>query len=109
MGYNPKTAFEWDEGKARSNKYKHGISFVEATEVFASGRWYLWAEDESHSYDELRELATGETGEDRQVIRVVFTVRNHTIRIISARPADREEINEYIEEKQMHVQASEDE
>lgn len=27
--------FEWDETKAQINQRKHGISFLEATEVFA--------------------------------------------------------------------------
>jgi uncharacterized protein len=27
--------FEWDEIKARTNQRKHGVSFLEATEVFS--------------------------------------------------------------------------
>jgi len=50
--------FEWDEIKARANEYKHGISFLEATEVFGDD-YSSCIHDPDHSYGEERYLLFG--------------------------------------------------
>jgi len=50
--------FEWDEIKAHSNQKKHGISFLEATEVFADEHSSCVL-DPDYSYNEERYLLFG--------------------------------------------------
>ena len=50
--------FEWAETKARSNQRKHGVSFLEATEVFSDG-YSSCVHDPDHSYNEERHLLFG--------------------------------------------------
>ena len=49
---------EWDEIKARANEYKHGISFLEATEVFGDD-YSSCIHDPDYSYGEERYLLFG--------------------------------------------------
>ncbi|MEX0890595.1 MAG: BrnT family toxin [Gemmatimonadota bacterium] len=78
--------FTWEEGKNRANRRKHGISFEEARELFASGADYLELYDMAHSDLEERFIAIGPVR--RGLILVVWTEREEaTIRIISARYA----------------------
>ena len=51
--------FDWDEDKARSNQLRHGLSFMEASELFTSSVDYLAIFDEDHSEDEDRFIAIG--------------------------------------------------
>ena len=85
--------FEWDENKAESNAWKHGITFEEAVTVFADP-YLLFAEDSQHSDGEKREWAMGET-ENGSIVVVVFTMRDKQIRIISARIATKRESQGY--------------
>lgn len=85
--------FSWDSNKSASNKEKHGIDFAQTKEAF---------------YDDNAIVDKGKTvnGEERWItigktlklfiITVVFTIRDTTIRIISARQARKNEIKEYI-------------
>ena len=82
-------AVEWDEAKAASNHRKHGIDFDEATEVFYSESLVR----RSDRNKEERWLAIGET--ESRVVTVVFTWRGHTLRIISARRARKNEKRAY--------------
>lgn len=86
-------AVEWDEQKAASNRRKHGIDFEDAVEVLY-GTSLLHRSDRNK---EERWLAIGET--DGRVIAVVFARRGDAIRIISARPARRNERRAYHQEK----------
>ena len=80
----------WDPVKNDSNARKHGVSFVEAAELFRSGVEYLEIFDEAHSVDEERFLAIGPIS--RGLVLVVHTEQDEsTIRIISARWATRAE------------------
>jgi uncharacterized DUF497 family protein len=87
--------FEWDSRKALSNKDKHGVAFEEACEVFGDAL-AITIPDPDHSGEEYREVTIGQTGKQRIVV-VSHTQRDGTIRIISARKADRQEINQYNE------------
>jgi uncharacterized protein len=91
----------WDEAKNLANQRRHGISFEEAGELFASTSDYLEVFDEAHSVDEDRFIAIGPA--TRGVIVVVWTAPDDddTFRIVSARWANKREqalYHRYIEE-----------
>ena len=86
------SGFEWDEDKARSNIRKHGVTFEEASTVFADPLAIIFS-DEAHSDDELREILIGPSNEGR-LLMVSFTERE-AIRIISARQATKRERRDY--------------
>lgn len=88
--------FEWDKDKAEQNLKKHGVSFEEATTVFADPL-SLTIPDPSHSEDEDRFVTTGLSHRQRQLV-VVFTERGENIRIISVRLATARERKKYEEE-----------
>jgi uncharacterized DUF497 family protein len=44
--------FEWDEGKERANRRKHGVGFIEAQTVFDDPMAAIF-EDEQHSVEGL--------------------------------------------------------
>ena len=88
--------FEWDSRKALSNKAKHGVSFEEACIVFGDVLSITIGDPDHGSSDEEREITIGQTGKFRIVV-VSHTQRDGTIRIISARKADRQEILQYTE------------
>jgi len=82
--------FEWDTNKAAANLGKHGVSFSEASSVFADP-FELTISDPDHSEGEYRFLSIGKTARNHLVV-VVFTERlPNVIRIISARIASRKE------------------
>lgn len=82
---------EWDDEKDRINRRKHGISFSAAALVFGDEN-YLELYDEEHSVDEDRYIAIGMVND---VLFVVHTIRNETIRLISARLATKVERSFY--------------
>lgn len=85
--------FEWDESKAQSNQRKHDVSFDEAVSAFYDPRQIAFY-DPAHSDDEDRELLIGHSSQGRLLL-VSYTVRDDTIRIISARKATRKEGEDY--------------
>jgi len=88
--------FEWDPAKALSNIRKHGVSFDEAVTVFKDPLAFIF-DDKTHSEQEHREIIIG-MSTLRQMILVCFVERiEDVIRIISARPATRQEIKDYEE------------
>jgi uncharacterized DUF497 family protein len=84
---------EWNEEKAAGNRRKHGIDFDEALEIFYETSLIR----RSDRNKEERWLAIGETA--GRVVTVVFTWRGDTLRIISARPARRNEKRAYYQKK----------
>ena len=89
--------FEWDRNKADSNLRKHGISFIEATEVF-NDPLAIKLRDDNHSIQEERWVTIGQV----RSLRIVVTVHtwqeddeNIYVRIISARKATVHEIKNY--------------
>lgn len=85
--------FEWDSRKAHLNREKHGITFEEASTVFADSL-SLTIPDTPHSVDEDRYITIGTSTRGRLVV-AVHTGRNDIIRIISARKATRNERKQY--------------
>ena len=88
--------FEWDDKKKAQNLKKHKISFEEAATVWTDPLAFI-APDPEHSIEEEREWIIGESFKNR-VLVVVYTMREETIRLISARPATKREIEQYAEE-----------
>jgi len=87
--------FEWNADKAASNKKKHGVSFEEAKSVFYD-EFAVQFFDEDSSASEDRFLMLGFSDEARLLI-VCHCERDqgHTIRIISARKATKNESQYY--------------
>ncbi len=91
-------AYQWDPEKAEINFRKHGVSFVEASTVFAdplAGSFH----DPDHSDEEDRFLTVGRSASDRIII-VSHTYRGDNVRIISARPAAPKEVRAHEENGQ---------
>jgi hypothetical protein len=85
--------FEWDRRKAVLNIKKHGVSFEEAATAFGDPL-SVTIHDPKHSDDEDRFLLLGET-QDKKLVVVAHTDRKDTIRLINARPATRQEREDY--------------
>ncbi len=98
MEHSRDIEFEWDDNKARRNARRHGIQFEEAKTAFDDAFACIIG-DETHSFDEPRELLIGYSGRQR-LLFVVFTQRApNVIRIISARRASGQEQKRYEQEK----------
>jgi uncharacterized protein len=87
--------FEWDPRKPATNVRKHGVTFEEARTAFADPLGRI-VDDPRHSMDEEREVLVGTT-EPGRLVAVMFTERDDTIRIISARLVTRRERSDYEE------------
>lgn len=90
-----KLKFEWDERKARVNEQKHGVSFTEAERVFYDENARLLY-DAEHSSEEERYIMLGMS--DSLLLLVVCHVYKEdeeTIRIFSARRANKREQQQY--------------
>ena len=87
--------FEWDAAKNRTNRRKHGISFEEARTAFFDENARV-VPDPEHSDDEERFVLLGLSISLRVlVVCHCYRQSDDVIRIISARKADRDEINQY--------------
>lgn len=95
--------FEWDDGKARRNLQKHGISFIQAITAFDDPSALIALDDRHSCAEEIREWLIGES--DDGVLVVVFTRRREgrVYRIISARRAGRRERKRYEEFKRVSL------
>lgn len=82
--------FEWDENKRVSNLLKHGIDFIDATNVFRDENRI---ELETFKNNEQRFLTIGSV--NQVIILVVYVVRKTRRRLISARRASVEERKYY--------------
>lgn len=85
--------FSWDDIKAASNLRKHGVSFDEATTVFADP---LSASFPDAIHDD-RWIVVGRSRELRLLFVVYVDVFEDTVRIISARRATSHERRQYEE------------
>lgn len=89
---------QWDSAKNRNNINKHGISFVEASELFKlPDNLVLELYDFEHSVNEDRIISIGPI--QRGVIVVVSLERNeeNVLRLISARFASKTEQQRYVQ------------
>jgi len=88
---------EWDPEKAASNLRKHLVSFEDATQVFLDpSRIETFDGREGHGEDRWITIGLVEPA----LLAVVYTARGvegETLRIISARRADKDERTQYRE------------
>ena len=88
--------FEWDEeSKAGINFRKHGVRMPEAIPVFDDPYAITIVDDESDP-SEQRFITLG-MGAANRLLVVAYVWRGESIRIISARPAETNEREEYYE------------
>ena len=87
------TGFDWDVGNVEKNQKKHHASRWECEQIFFNEPLLIY-HDEGHSKVESRYFALGHTDLNRELM-IVFTVRTHLIRIISARPMSKKERKYY--------------
>ena len=87
--------FTWDDRKNQENRHKHGISFEEATTIFADESARL-IHDPEHSQAENRFILLGFSAKLR-ILVVVHAYRQDEkeVRIISARKASPKERKQY--------------
>jgi hypothetical protein len=86
--------YEWDPDKAQTNLRRHGVDFADA--VFAIEDDQAMTMEDPDSIGEQRFVTVGVDALGRLLI-VVYTWRDETIRLISARQATRSERRRYEE------------
>lgn len=87
--------FEWDDAKAAQNEADHGVNFEVAKLVF-NDPFATERLDDREDYGEDRYVIIGMI--DSRLLCVAYTLRNGTIRIISARGAEPHERRRYHED-----------
>jgi hypothetical protein len=87
--------FAWDPEKAAANRRKHGVSFEDAS-IALRDPLAVTGSDPDHSVGELRFVTFGMSSQD-SLLAVAHTEEGDIIRIISARPATRQERRIYEE------------
>ncbi|HBC71740.1 MAG TPA: BrnT family toxin [Coxiellaceae bacterium] len=85
--------FEWNEGKNKRNILKHGIDFAGAALVFLDCD-RIEVVDNRKDYGETRYRTIGVVNEI--ILCIVYTIRESTYRIISARRANKNERETYL-------------
>jgi uncharacterized protein len=99
--------YEWDDTKNLLNRKKHGVSFEAATLVFEDGNCLVFPDRIDDETAELRWYAIGRAQLEpgfQALLLVVHVYREDNdgeeiIRIISARAAEKREIQRYQEHK----------
>jgi hypothetical protein len=86
--------FEWDRLKDEENRTKHGVSFEEASSVFADPL-AATIPDPDHSQTEMRFLTMGLSSTGRLVVVSHTEEEDDLFRIISAREATSHERKAY--------------
>jgi uncharacterized DUF497 family protein len=95
--------FQWDDAKYRLNFRKHLVTFRQAAQIFSGP--ILQGPDGRRDYGEPRFVAIGMSS--GVVLRVIFTLRDDDIRIISAWKAsrnDRARYEKFIQEREAERQ-----
>ena len=87
--------FEWDDAKAATNEFNHGVAFDMARSVFLDPFAIDWLDDRK-AYVEARYSIIGMA--DHRLLYVAYTMRGDRIRIISARGAEPHERRQYHED-----------
>ena len=87
--------FTWDPDKGAGNRRKHGVSFEEASTALRDSL-AVTGSDPDHSLGESRFVTFGISSLDR-LLAVSHVEERDIIRIISARPATRQERRIYEE------------
>jgi len=83
---------EFDQKKAASNLKKHGVSFDEAASTLLDTMALV--REDGDTQDEVRFLLVGMSNAGH-LLTVCYALRDEIIRLISARPATRNERRQY--------------
>lgn len=86
--------FEWGIEKAETNRKKHKVDFSEAETVFGDPLAKIF-DDETHSFEEKREIIVGHSVQNRLLLVCFTEIENDTVRIISARLTTSQERKDY--------------
>ena len=89
MAYGTRMEFEWDEAKNNACFERRGFDFAYAIRAFLDPHRIV-VQDRRRDYGEDRYRLLGAI--DGRAYVVVYTVRDSTVRIISARRANRKEV-----------------
>lgn len=81
--------FQFDPRKSQSNKHKHGIDFEEAQKIWRGPIF----EFPIRGYREMRYLVLGKI--DAKHYTAIISYRGGSIRIISVRPSNERELQQY--------------
>lgn len=84
--------FEFDPAKAAGNLRKHGVSFADAEGTFMDPLALHRIDPDAEGEERFVALGAGSAG---HLLVVVYTVRDETIRLISARRPTAAEIRAY--------------
>jgi uncharacterized DUF497 family protein len=84
--------YEWDEAKRRSNLEKHGLDFRDAWLVYENPEKLTYI---SHRGEESRWMDLAMVLIHGRLLVLIYTMRGKKVRIISFRPASREERDHY--------------
>jgi uncharacterized protein len=84
--------FEWDEAKNRRNILRHGVDFADVVN-FLDDPGLIERLDLREDYGEERIMAFANVA--GRILVILFVERGSAIRLISARPASRDETNDY--------------
>ena len=87
--------FQWDAGNREKNWLKHRVTPAECEEVFFDPHKRVLG-SVLHTGHETRYVLIGQTQGNR-LLFVAFTMRGHTVRVISARDLNRSERGLYEE------------
>jgi uncharacterized DUF497 family protein len=87
--------FEWDPAKAATNVVRHGVTFEQAKGVFVDHKAIEALDESSTEEERWRLLGRSDVG----ILMVIYAERRGKIRIISARPADKRERKNYLEQE----------
>ena len=82
----------WDPAKARSNIEKHGIAFSDAEPVLFDPYGITTEDDRSEIEQRFVTIGMDALG---RILVVVYTHRSESIRLISVRPATKQEQKDY--------------
>ena len=84
--------FEWDEAKSETCFQERGFDFAYAAQAFFDPNRFVRA-DTRHSYGEERYQLVGRI--EQRLFVVVYTPRQDALRIISARKANQQEVQNH--------------
>ena len=87
--------FVWDEAKRRSNLKKHGLDFKDAHLVYDNPEKCTY---DSSRAGELRMMDVALAVVKGRLLTLIYTERGDDVRVISFRPASREERKQYDED-----------
>ena len=89
--------FDWDQWNIQKNEIKHGVSALEAESCFYDSELKIYKDLKHSNFREKRYILYGKSMESR-FLMVGFTIRRRKIRIITARPASKQEKEVYEKE-----------